>query len=72
MLSIFVPNLLRFAPNLENGYTRRIYIISNPFTVCKAIDTATKRRTILVKGLNHYSKCVHICFSNADRELVSM
>ena len=70
MPSIFVPNLLIFVPNLENWHIRKIYTLSNPFIVCKAMDIATKIITILVEGLNNHSRSVvHICFYNTVRNM---
>lgn len=50
-----------------------MYTLSNPFIVCKAMDMATKRITILEEGLNSHSRSVvHICFSNIGNKTMSM
>ena len=50
-----------------------MYTLSNLFTVCKAMDMATKRITILKEGLNSHSRSVdHICFHNIGSKMMSM
>lgn len=52
---------------------RKVYTLSNPFIVCKAMDMATKRITILEEGLNsHSGGVVHICFYNIGSKMMSM
>ena len=50
-----------------------MYTLSNQFIVCKVMDMATKRNTILEEGLNSHSRSVdHIYFYNIGSKMMSM